>query len=175
MLSGRWTDSHRYSWITVYVSCCNAQMNFIVDTMTCTCIVILLSTCQLPSCNLFTQHVSHLSWRDTTNELWTRFIFLHLNTIYCNHLLSAFSTSNYHLPHYAVNRLFSASRWDWQPHCYVGEKFLGCVVQVLLKSYWFDNLGFFSKRKLAATLIIPFSWGLPTDVWSARIISAWER
>ena len=27
--------------------------------------------CQLPSCNLFTQHVSHLSWRDITSELWT--------------------------------------------------------------------------------------------------------
>ena len=71
MLSERWTNSHRCSWITVYVSCCNAQLNFIVDTMTCTCIVMLLSTCQLSSCNLFTQHVSHLSWRDTTSELWT--------------------------------------------------------------------------------------------------------
>ena len=71
MLSGRWTNSHRCSWITVYVSCCNAQMNLIVDTMTCTCIVMHLSICQLPSCNLFTQHVSYLSWRDTTSELWT--------------------------------------------------------------------------------------------------------
>ena len=26
---------------------------------------------QLPSCNLFTQHVSYLLWRDTTSELWT--------------------------------------------------------------------------------------------------------
>ena len=71
MLSRRWTNSHRCSWIMVYVSCCNAQLNFIVDTMTCTCIVMLLSTCQLPSCNLFTQHVSYLSWSDTTSELWT--------------------------------------------------------------------------------------------------------
>ena len=71
MLSGRWTNSHRCSWSTVYVSCCNAQLNLIVDTMTCTCIGMLLSTCQLPSCNLFTQHVSYLSWRDTTSELWT--------------------------------------------------------------------------------------------------------
>ena len=39
--------------------------------MTCTCIVMLLSTCELPSCNSFTQHVSHLSRRDTTSELWT--------------------------------------------------------------------------------------------------------
>ena len=66
MLSGRWTNSHRCSWITVYVSCCNAQLNLIVDTMTCTCIVMLLSTCQLPSCNLFTQHLL-LVWRVTTS------------------------------------------------------------------------------------------------------------
>ena len=30
-----------------------------------------LSICQLPNCNLFTQHVSILLWRDTTSELWT--------------------------------------------------------------------------------------------------------
>ena len=39
---------------------------------------MLLSTCQLPSCNLFTQHVSHLSWRDATSELWTPVHLLHL-------------------------------------------------------------------------------------------------
>ena len=30
-----------------------------------------LTICQLPSCNLFTQHVSYVLWRDTTSELWT--------------------------------------------------------------------------------------------------------
>ena len=30
-----------------------------------------LSICQLPNCNLFTQHVSILLWRYTTSELWT--------------------------------------------------------------------------------------------------------
>ena len=99
-----------------------------------------------------------------------RSIFYIWNTIYCNHLLSAFPTSNFHLPHYTFNTLWSASRWDWQPHCYVGAKFLGCVVhKCWLKFYWFDNLGFFSEGRLAATLIIPSSWGLPTDMWSARI------
>ena len=78
MLSERWTNSCRCSWITVYVSCCNAQMNLIVDTMTCTCIVMHLSICQLPSCNLITQHVSYLLWRDTTSELWTPVHLLHL-------------------------------------------------------------------------------------------------
>ena len=30
-----------------------------------------LAICQLPSCNLFTQHAYYLLWRDTTSELWT--------------------------------------------------------------------------------------------------------
>ena len=78
MLSGRWTNSHRCSWITVYVSCCNTQMNLIVDTMTCTCIVMHLSICQLPSCNLFTQHVSYLLWREPLVNCGLRSILLHL-------------------------------------------------------------------------------------------------
>ena len=44
-----------------------------------------------------------------------------------------------------------------------------CCAGPVLKSYLFDNLGFFSEGKLAATLIIPSSWGFPTDVWSACI------
>ena len=35
------------------------------------CIVMRSIFCQLPSCNLFTQHVSYLLWRDTSSELWT--------------------------------------------------------------------------------------------------------
>ena len=78
-----------------------------------------------------------------------RSIFYIWNTIYCNHLLSTFPTSNFHHPHYTINPLWSASWWDWQPHCYVGTKFLGCVVRrCLSKSYWFDNLGFFLRENL---------------------------
>ena len=78
-----------------------------------------------------------------------RSIFYIWNTIYCNNLLSAFPTSNFHHPHYTINSLWSASRWDWQPHCYVGAKFLGCVVRgCWSKSYWFDNLGFFLRENL---------------------------
>ena len=58
-------------WIAVCVLCRNAQMNHIVDTTTCICILCTFQYCQLPSCNLFTQHVSYLLWRDTTSELWT--------------------------------------------------------------------------------------------------------
>ena len=51
----------------------------------------------------------------------------------------------------------------------LGQSFLVVLCRWCLKSYWFDNLGLFSEGKLAATLIIPSSWCLPTDVWSARI------
>ena len=46
-------------------------MNIIVIIMSYICIVMRSIFCQLPSCNLFTQHVSYLLWRDTSSELWT--------------------------------------------------------------------------------------------------------
>jgi hypothetical protein len=82
MISGGWIISHRCSWITVYVLCCNAQVNLIVIFMTCTCIVMCSLFCQLPNCNLFTQHVISL-WRDTSSELCTPvhfFTFILLST-----------------------------------------------------------------------------------------------
>jgi hypothetical protein len=60
MTSGGWIISHRCSWITVYVLCYNAQVNLIVIFMTCTCIALHSLFCQLPNCNLFTQHVIYL-------------------------------------------------------------------------------------------------------------------
>ena len=70
-------------------------MNLIVDTMTCTCIVMHLSICQLPCCNLFTQHVSYLLWRDTTSELWTSaHSFTSDDTIYCKHCSLHFLQAN---------------------------------------------------------------------------------
>ena len=150
MLSGRWTNSHRCSWITVYVSCCNTHMNFRVDTMTCTCIVMLLSTCQLPSCNLFTQHVSYLSWRDATSELWTlvhsftseykstaiitSWIFLQATIIFHTiRLILCFQQAG------EIDNLTGA----------LGQSFLVVLCAgLLLKSYWFDNLGFFLRENL---------------------------
>jgi hypothetical protein len=47
----------------VYVLCCNAQVNLIVILMTCTCICLHSLFCQLPNCNLLTQHVIYLMER----------------------------------------------------------------------------------------------------------------
>ena len=63
--------------------------------MTCTYIVMHLSICQLPSCNLFTQHVSYLPWRDTTSELWTPVhSFTSEYIIYCKHCSLYFLQAN---------------------------------------------------------------------------------
>ena len=52
-----------------------------------------LTICQLPSCNLFTQHACYLLWRDTTSELWTPVHSSTLiktpNAIICSLLFSA--------------------------------------------------------------------------------------
>ena len=70
MTTRRWIISHRCCWITVYIFCRNAQLNIIVIIMSYICIVMRSIFCQLPSCNLFTQHVRYLLWRDTSSELW---------------------------------------------------------------------------------------------------------
>jgi hypothetical protein len=69
MISCGWIISHRCSWIMVYVLFCNAQVNLIVIFITCTCIVKHSLFCQLPNCNLFTQHVISLR-RDTSSKMW---------------------------------------------------------------------------------------------------------
>jgi hypothetical protein len=135
MISCGWIISHRCSWITVYVLCCNAQMNLIVIFMTYTCIVMHSLFCQLPNCNLFTQHVISL-WRDTSSELWTpvhSFTFIlpsTANTVYFPQALFYFTTNKHLFPHYTSNPLFSANQWDWQPHCKLGKVIWLCWVQV---------------------------------------------
>jgi hypothetical protein len=97
-------------------------MNLIVIFMTCTCIVMHSLFCQLPNYNLFTQHVISL-WRDTSSELWTPvhyFTFIlpsTANTVYFPQALFYFTANKHLFPHYMSNPLFSANRWDWQPHC----------------------------------------------------------
>jgi hypothetical protein len=100
MISCGWIISHRCSWITVYVLCCNAPVNLIVIFMTCTCIVMHSLFCQLPNCNLFTQHVIFL-WRDTSSELWTpvhSFTFIlpsTASTVYFPQVLFYFTASKH--------------------------------------------------------------------------------
>src|SRR3954464_3933612 len=69
-------------------------------------VLVRSSICQLPSCNLFTQHVISL-WRDTASELWTPVLFFNITAILFCILLFIFLQTILH-PHNTVNPLCSA-------------------------------------------------------------------
>jgi hypothetical protein len=122
MIPREWIFSHRCSWITVYVFCCNAQSKSHSDPHD-VCTLSLLY--QLPNCNLFTQHVLFIFWRDTTSELWTPVQFpLYCFTVLLLLALFTFLHTIILLPLDTLNPSFTANRWDWQPHRKLGAKFL---------------------------------------------------
>ena len=142
--------------------------------------------CQLPICNLFTQHVIYLLWRDTSSELWTPVLSFTL----INHplqlcLLSAitvlFTLLQTNISFHTIRLIlcFQQNRWDWQPHCKLGQSILVvlCAGSTLLLtpvvrpansqlatpsevtpfSYWSIKPWFLTEGKLAVVLITPFS------------------
>jgi hypothetical protein len=64
-------------------------------------------------------------WRDTTSELWIPVLF----PLYCYHL---FTLLAYYycfpldtlIPFVSSKPVFTANRWDWQPHRKLGAKYL---------------------------------------------------
>src|SRR4051794_36647309 len=123
--------------------------------------------CQLPSCNLFTQHYIVL-WRDTSSEPWTPFLLFNI-VIQPTSCFPVFLLQTILFPFDAINPLFSArpvglttslSSWGrviWL--CCAGLYFnLG----VILVSFRFDNLGFILREILADVYIITFLLERPT-------------
>jgi hypothetical protein len=154
MISCGWIISHRSSWITVHVLCCNAQVNLIVIFMTCTLIAMNSLFCQLSNYNLFTQHVIYLYGETPLVNCGPRSILLH---IYYHLLQAPFNfhkhyllTANKHLfPRDTFNPLFSANQWDWQPHCKLGQSIL--VVLCAGSTLLLASVVRPTKRKLATT------------------------
>jgi hypothetical protein len=154
MISCGWIISHRCSWITVYVLCCNTQVNLIVIFMTCTSIVMHSLFCQLPNYNLFTQHVIYLYGETPLVNCGPWSILLH---IYYHLLQAPFTfhkhyllTANKHLfPHDTFNPLFSANQWDWQPHCKLGQSIL--VVLCAGSTLLLAPIVRYAKSQLATT------------------------
>jgi hypothetical protein len=110
----------------VYVLCCNAQVNLIVILIT---FVRLLYSINCPTV-ICLPSMLFILWGDTTSELWKlvhSFTLLLPFTIYLFYLHFA---NYYLLPLDTLNPLFSANRWDWQPHCKLGQSTLLCCVQV---------------------------------------------
>jgi hypothetical protein len=108
MIPREWIFSHRCSWIMVYVFYRNAQSESHSDPHNI-CTLSLLY--QLPNCNLFTQHVLLILWRDTTSELWTPVQFLlHCYTVLLLLALFTFLHTIILLPLDMLNPLFTANR-----------------------------------------------------------------
>ena len=156
-------------------------MNIIVIIMSYICIVMRSIFCQLPNCNLFTQHVSYLLWRDTTSELWTPVhsftliiqptanivsfhslqfttVFHTIRLILCFQQAGEIDNLTVSLGQSSLIVLCadSTSARHWQPS------------EVISYSYWIDNLGILLREKLLLHCFIPSSWDLPTNVWSTQ-------
>jgi hypothetical protein len=76
-------------------------------------------------------------WRDTTSELWTLVQF----SLYCYYrllfyLLIYILAYYYLLPLDTLNPLFTANRWDWQPHHKLEQTSWLCFVQVPRCCWW---------------------------------------
>jgi hypothetical protein len=122
MTPREWIFSHRCSWMAFYVFCRNAQSESHSDPHD---ICTLSLFYQWPNCNLFTQHVLFILWRDTTSKLWTPVQFpLHCYTVLLLLALFTFLHTIIILPIDTLNPLFTANRWDWQPHRKLGAMFL---------------------------------------------------
>jgi hypothetical protein len=110
MTSGGWIISHRCSWITVYVLCCNAQVNLIVILMTYICIALYSLFCQLPNYNFFTQHVIYLYGETPLVNCEPRSIPLHIYYRLLSTSIIYFLANKYLLPHDTFNPLFIANQ-----------------------------------------------------------------
>jgi hypothetical protein len=92
--------------MAVYVFFSNAQSESHSDPHD---ICILSLFYQLPNCNLFTQHVLFILWRDTTSELWTSVQFpLDCYTVLLLLTLFTFLHTIILLPLDTLNPLFTA-------------------------------------------------------------------
>jgi hypothetical protein len=122
MIPCGWIISHRYSWMAVYVSCCNAQSKSHSDSLD---ICTLSLFYQLPKCNLFTQHI--VIYLMERHHWWTvdpgPIFFTLLSPVYFTRTVY-FLAYYYCFPLDTLIPLFTANRWDWQPHRKLGVKFL---------------------------------------------------
>jgi hypothetical protein len=139
---------------------------------------------QLPNCNLFTQHVIYLYGETHLVKCGPRSLLLHSYYHLLYSSIIYFLANKYILSHDTLNPLFSANRWDWQPHCKLGKSILVvlCAGSTLsagaAQVYWRRaksarnnlrelvlsptgrlNFGFTTVGKLTAVLFTPSSWG----------------
>jgi hypothetical protein len=152
LIHHKWIISHRYSWMAVYVFCCNAQSKSHSDLLDISRLSLFY---QLSNCNLFTQHVLFILWRDTTSELWTPVLF----SSYCYHmftLLALFTLLAYFycFPLDTLITFVSSKPVRLTTSSKVGNKVLGCVVcrfRVAASKQSLDEATYINCPKLSQT------------------------
>ena len=179
MSTWRWIISHKCCWITVYVFCRNAQIKYHSNHHAMYLHCHVLTICQLPSCNLFTQHVSYLygetplvncgprsnSFTLIKPQIATCSFFIRCNLILIFHtrrLILCFQQAGeidnltVTLGQSTLIVLCAGPRW-WSSN--------GAANNLLKNrySYWFDKPWFHTEGKLAARLHQTFLLGSPNE------------
>jgi hypothetical protein len=167
--------------MAVYVFCCNAQSKSRSDLLDISCLSLFY---QLPNCNLFTQHVLFILWRDTTSELWTSVLF----PSYCYHLftlLTLFTLLAYFYC-FSLDTLItfvSSKPVRLTTSSQVGNKVLSCVVCRFRVVASKAKLGLGATYKLAEAIAKPvriafsrycllFSWSTNLGFLTERKLAA---
>jgi hypothetical protein len=148
-------------------------MYFVVMPRVNPIVILMTYACYLYSINCPTviclpNMLLFILWRDTTSELWTLVQFpLYCYTVY-------FARTVYFLAYYycfpldMLIPLFTANRWDWQPHRKLGAKFLVvlCVGSTLLlvQSKALDEAPYKLFRAVVKLAGITF-WNLAFSYW----------
>jgi hypothetical protein len=115
---------------------------------------------QLSNCNLFTQPVIYLYGEKPLVNCGPQSILLHSYYHFTFTCIIYFLANNYLLPHDTFNPLFTTNRWDWQPHCKLGQNTLVVLcagsMLLLVQSYSSDKAPYIncleqSPSQLAST------------------------
>ena len=136
----------------------------VVDTMTCTCIVMLISICPLPSCNFLPSMLGIYYGETPLVNRGPRSILLHLiiQSVVSTVLLHSLQTNNIFLIIYLILCFQQASEIDnltvslgqsiFLVLC-AGSTSTGSVdtFRRTFISYWFDNFGFILRETCCCT------------------------
>jgi hypothetical protein len=103
--------------------------------------------CQLPNCNLFIQQVIYLYGETPIVNCGSRSILLHSYYRLLSTSIIYYLANKYLLSHNTFNHLFTANRWDWQPHCKLGQSTLVvlCAGSTLLLAQSYTQIGAINK------------------------------
>jgi hypothetical protein len=150
------------------------SMYFVVMPRVNLIVILVIYACYLYSINCPTviclpNMLLFILWRDTASELWTPVQFpLYCYTIYFTRTIYFTCSTIIFLPLDTLIPLFTANRWDWQPHRKLGAKYLvvlcACSTLLLVQSKALDEAPYKLSGAVAKLAGITF-WSLAISYW----------